>query len=122
MSLANFFSASEARTDRWRQLNAAGRAWEAAIAQKKSGDKLHAEAVQIFAEIKPLEDYWAYPGPRLMATLGEAVEQRNAGVFARLVQKISNALLTGSYRYESAAWDPLQEGEGSTPDVLPPDV
>ena len=122
MSLANFFSASEARTDRWRQLNAIGRAWEASIAQKKSGDKLHAESVAIFAEIKPLEDYWAYPGPRLMATIGEAVEQRNAGVFARLVQKISSALLTGSYRYESTAWDPLQEGEGSTPDVLPPDV
>jgi len=56
-----------------------------------------------------------YPGPRLMATLGEAVEQRNAGVFARLVQKISAALLTGSYRYESAVWDPLQEGEGALP-------
>ena len=57
-----------------------------------------------------------------MATINEAVEQRNAAVFARLVQKISNALLTGSYRYESGAWDPLQEGEERTPDILPPDV
>jgi len=59
MSLANFFSASEARTDRWRQFERNRRAWEASIAQKQSGDKLHAEAVGIFAEIKPLEDYWA---------------------------------------------------------------
>ena len=36
MDLVNFFSASEARTDRWRQLNAAGRAWEASVAQGKS--------------------------------------------------------------------------------------
>jgi arginine decarboxylase len=122
MDLANFFSAAEARTDRWRQMNAAGRAWEASIAQGKSDEKLHAEAVQLFAEIRPLEDYWAYPGPRLMATIGEAIEQHNAGVFARLVQKISNALLTGSYRYDISVWDPLQEGEGSTPDILPPDV
>jgi arginine decarboxylase len=122
MDLANFFSAAEARTDRWRQLNATGRAWEASIAKGKPDEKMHAEAAQLFTEIRPLEDYWAFPGPRLMATISEALEQRNAAVFARLVQKISNALLTGSYRYESAAWDPLQEGEGSTPDILPPDV
>ncbi len=122
MDLVNFFSASEARIDRWRQLNATSRAWEASIAKGKPDDKLHVEAAQIFTEIQPLEDYWAFPGPRLMATISEALEQRNAAVFARLVQKTSNALLTGSYRYESATWDPLQEGEGSTPDILPPDV
>jgi arginine decarboxylase len=122
MNLANFFSAAEARTDRWRQMNAAGRAWEAAIAKGQDEEKFHAEAVQIYADIKPLEDYWAYPGPRLMATIGEVIEEHNAGAFARIVQKISNALLTGSYRYENTAWDPLQEDEGSVPDVLPPDV
>ena len=103
-------------------MNATGRAWEASIAKGKPDEKMHAEAAQFLAEIRPLEDYWAFPGSRLMATISEALEQRNAAVFARLVQKTSNALLTGSYRYESAAWDPLQEGEGSTPDILPPDV
>jgi arginine decarboxylase len=122
MDLANFFSASEARTDRWRQLNAAARAWEAAAAQGKSDKKLHAEAAQLFAEISPLESYWAFPGSRLMATVGEAIEQRNVGVLARLVQKISNALLTGAFRYDLAAWDPLQETEGQPIDLLPPDV
>jgi len=122
MDLVDFFSAAEARTDRWRQLNASSRAWEASIEQGKPDEKLRTEAAQLFAEIRPLEDYWAYPGPRLMTTIGEALEQHNAGVFVRLVQKISNALLTGSYRYESAAWDPLLEGEGGAPDVLPPDV
>jgi arginine decarboxylase len=121
MDLVNFFSAAEARTDRWRQLNATSRAWEASIAKGKPDEIMHAEAAQLLTEIRPLEDYWAFPGLRLMATISEALEQRNAAVFARLVQKVSNALLTGSYRYESAAWDPLQEGEGS-PDILPPDV
>ena len=122
MDLANFFSASEARTDRWRQLNAAGRAWEAAVAQGKPDKKLHAEAAQLFAEIGPLESFWAYPGSRLMATVGEAIEQRNVGVLTRLVQKISNMLLTGAFRYDLAAWDPLQECEGNAADLLPPDV
>jgi arginine/lysine/ornithine decarboxylase len=122
MNLSHFFSEGEARIDRWRQMNAAGRAWEAAIAQGQSDEKFYAEAVQLYTEIRPLEDYWAYPGPRLMTTIGEVIEEHNAGAFARIVQKISNALLTGAYRYESAAWDPLQEEEGLAPDVLPPDV
>ena len=122
MDLTNFFSASEARTDRWRQLNAAGRAWEAAVAQGKPDKKLHAEAAQLFAEIGPLESFWAYPGSRLMATVGEAIEQRNVGVLTRLVQKISNMLLTGAFRYDLAAWDPLQESEGNAADLLPPDA
>ena len=122
MDLSHFFSAAEARTDRWRQMNAVARAWESAVTQRQNDQKYHADVVRIYAEIKPLEDYWAYPGPRLMSTVGEVIEERNAGVFSRIVQKISNALLTGSYRYESAAWDPLQEDEGQVPDVLPPDV
>ena len=122
MDLTNFFSASEARTDQWRQLNAAGRAWEAAVAQGKPDKKLHAEAAQLFAEISPLESFWAYPGSRLMATVGEAIEQRNVGVLTRLVQKISNMLLTGAFRYDLAAWDPLQESEGNAADLLPPDA
>ena len=122
MDLTNFFSASEARTDQWRQLNAAGRAWEAAVAQGKPDKKLHAEAAKLFAEISPLESFWAYPGSRLMATVGEAIEQRNVGVLTRLVQKISNMLLTGAFRYDLAAWDPLQESEGNAADLLPPDA
>ena len=114
MNLSNFFSAAEARTDRWRQINAAGRAWEAAIAQGQNDESFTRTSCSL-AEIRPLEDYWAYPGPRLMATIGEIIEERKAGVFARIVQKISNALLTGAYRYESAAWDPLREDEGSVP-------
>ena len=122
MNLSHFFSAAEARTDRWRQMNAAGRAWESAIAQGRKDQQLYDEVVRLYAEIRPLEDYWAYPGPRLMATIGEVIEEPNAGAFVRIVQKVSSALLTGAYRYESAAWNPLQEDEGSIPDVLPPDV
>jgi arginine decarboxylase len=122
MDLSHFFSAAEGRTDRWRQMNAAGRTWESAVTQGQNGEKYHADIVRLYAEIKPLEDYWAYPGPRLMSTVGEVIEERNAGAFSRIVQKISNALLTGVYRYESAAWDPLKEDEGFTSDVLPPDV
>ncbi|MGW8284648.1 MAG: decarboxylase [Candidatus Deferrimicrobiaceae bacterium] len=121
MDLSDFFSASEARIDRWRQLNAAARAWEAAMSKGKTAEKLHTEVVQLFSELKPLESFWAYPGGRLITTVEEAIEQRNAGMIARLVQKISNILLTGSYRHDPTAWDPL-ETEALASDLLPPDI
>src|SRR5215467_9898500 len=104
LDLKDFFSAAEARSDRWHQLNAAGRAWEAAVVQGQPEERFHAEAVRLLGEIAPLESYWAYPGPRLMAAVGEAIEQRNSGVLARLTQKIGSALITGSYRQDAAAW------------------
>src|SRR5947199_1429115 len=121
LDLKDFFSAAEARSDRWRQLNAAGRAWETAVVQGHPEDKLHAEAARLLREIVALEHYWAYPGPRLRGAVGEAVDERNAGVFARLLQKISSALVTGSYRREGAAWDPLQDGE-ARPELLVPEA
>ena len=69
MDLKDFFSAAEARTDRWCEMNTVGRAWESAIAQGQPADKLQAQAAQLLGEISPLESYWAYPGSRLMAFL-----------------------------------------------------
>ncbi|MFL5440446.1 MAG: hypothetical protein ACJ79W_14905, partial [Myxococcales bacterium] len=122
LDLKDFFSAAEARTDRWRQINAAARAWEAAVAQGKLDDRLPAEARRLLGEVAPLEGYWAYPGPRLMTLVGETLEGGNAAVFARLVQRISASLLSGSYRHDSVAWDPLDEAEARLGDVLPPDL
>ena len=61
------------------------------------------------ATVAPLEAFFAYPGPRLIGAIEQALAERNAGVCARLVQHVSAALLTGAYRHDAAAWDPLQE-------------
>jgi arginine decarboxylase len=122
VDLRDFFSAAEARTDRWRQLSAVGRAWEATVARGKADDSLADDAARLLADMTILEEYWAYPGSRLMNTVGEALKERNAGVFARVVQKISAALLSGSYRHDTAAWDPLEEGDTRVLDMLPPEV
>jgi arginine decarboxylase len=120
--LRDFLSAAEARTDRWRQLAAAARSWEAGARRAESDQALHASAGALLAELTALEEYWAYPGGRLMGTLGETLAARNAGTFARLAQKISSALLTGAFRHDAASWDPLEDREGRAPDLLPPDV
>jgi len=121
--LVNFFSAAEARIDRWRQLSAVVRAWQAAPSLGNSSDALYTEAVVLFTEVSPLETFFAYPGPRLMAATEQALTERNAGVAVRLIQHISASLLSGSYRHDGGAWDPLgEEGAASAADLLPPDL
>ena len=118
----DFFSAAEARIDQWRQLNAVARAWQSAAANGSPDNGQFVQAVALFGAVAPLEAFFAYPGPRLLAALDHALAERNASIFARLVQHISSALLTGSYRYDRLAWDPLEEEAATTPEVLPPDL
>ena len=44
MDLSNFFSAAEARMDRWSQLNTTARSWESAVKGGRPTEKLKAEA------------------------------------------------------------------------------
>ena len=121
--LADFFSATEARTDRWRQMNALVRAWQTAGGSDPQDTKRYAEAVALFGDLAALEAFFAYPGPKVMAAIEQALAERNAGVCAKLVQAVSGALLTETYRYDSAAWDPLrEEATHPTTDLLPPDL
>jgi arginine decarboxylase len=118
----DFFSAAEARTDHWRQLCAVTRAWQAAGARGKPDDNLFAEAVSLFGDLAPLEAFFAYPGPRLMATIEQALAERNAGICVRLVQHVSAALLTAAYRHDVSAWDLMQDETPHGAELLPPDL
>src|SRR5436305_5627785 len=105
-----FFTAAEARFDRWRRLLDAARAWEAG----KETDSNSAFAA--FQELKQWEDYFAYPGPILMRSLEESIASDDARRTVRLVQLIDVALLTHSYRSNPSEWDgeeqPVRLGEG----------
>jgi arginine decarboxylase len=111
MDLSNFFSAAEARMDRWSQLNTTARSWEGAVKGGRPTEKFKAEAASICDELGPLEVLWAYPGPKLMGTLKERLASGDAVGFARLTQKVVSALLSESYRRDPGAWEPEEEGE-----------
>jgi arginine decarboxylase len=119
---ADFFSAAESRVDHWRQLCAVARVWQAAASRGSSEDALFTDAVELFREVAPLEAFYAYPGPRLLGAIEEALAERNATICARLVTHVSAALLTGTYRHDTAAWDPMQEDAARATDLLPPDL
>jgi arginine decarboxylase len=119
-SLSNVLVAASLRTDQWRQLNAAARAWASA------GDSARASArdacARLFDTATRLEYCWAYPGERLLAALRNALDGADAALFARLVQKVSGALLSGDYRRDEAVWDTADAADRAVLDALPPDV
>ena len=121
-TLNEFFSAAEGRIDQWRQLCAVARAWQAASTRGEPDDALFTDAVELFEALRPLESFYAYPGPRLMSAIAEALAERHAGTCARLVQHASGALLTGAYRHDPGAWDLQQEGGARPGELLPPDL
>jgi arginine decarboxylase len=107
LDLKDFFSATDARQDRWQQLTSVARA----LAQPRAGvGTLRPQAAGLLAELEPLESYWAYPGQALLAALREQLEQGDAVGFARLADRIGKALLRGSYRHEASAWEAGEEG------------
>jgi arginine decarboxylase len=119
MDVRDFFYAAEARIDRWRTLNR--------VAKALAGTGLRPVGVAedpkaLLAELQPLEDLCGYPGPRLLAQVHERLQTGDWTGFARLVQRISGALLSNSYRDDQEPWKADEEGEARLPDVLPPSI
>jgi arginine/lysine/ornithine decarboxylase len=107
-----FFTGAETRFDRWRSLLQAARAWEGAASQQRpENEKYQAVVSASLAELRQWEDFFAYPGQALLKTLDERIASGDAGGTARLVQSLSAALLTHSYRTNLADW----EGEEQSP-------
>jgi len=103
-----FFTVAEARLDRWREFLQSARAWANTTAQPQ----LSAVSAA-FQELREWEDFFAYPGPALLQRLEERITASDAAGTARLVQSISTALLTHSYRNDPTNW-----GSDETPPSL----
>ncbi|MFC4278862.1 aminotransferase class I/II-fold pyridoxal phosphate-dependent enzyme [Achromobacter aloeverae] len=117
--LDHLFSSSAARMDRWRDLNAAAQAWAAG---GRGGDSRGSGAPvrEALAIVRPMESYFAYPGGRLLRLLDERIADDDARGAGRLILRISNALLSGSYRYEEGAWEDGEDDAADVPDRIPP--
>lgn len=106
----SFFSASEERVERWRELH------RAAKAQQRD------EVKALLGQLGPLEDLCAYPGPRLLAQVHERYKSADWTGLARLTQRISMSLLSNSYRDDPEAWKSDEEDDPHVPQVLPPSI
>ena len=100
------FVGAEARFDRWRALNQASRLWESSTSKQDSGKtEYRAAVINCFQELQQWEDFFAYPGQKLLASINERIVSGDAAGSARLIQSISTALLTHSYRTNVADWE-----------------
>jgi arginine decarboxylase len=93
-----FFTVAEARFDRWRSLLQAARDWEAAGGGHSEKQKFQELVSNSLLELRPWEDFFAYPGQALIRKLDERISSGDATGTVRLAQSISTALLTYSYR------------------------
>jgi len=94
-----FFTVAEARFDRWRTLLQAARGWEMRASDRHSENEGFRTAVlNSFLELCHWEDFFAFPGSARLKAIQERIEGYDAPGTARLVQSISSALLTHSYR------------------------
>ena len=116
--LDHFFSASAARLDRWRELNAKAQTW-AADAQGGKPRAGRAPVEKALGELQALEEFFAYPGARLMKALAERISSDDALGVGRMVRQMSGALLSGSYRYDGGEWEMNNDAMDSTPERLP---
>lgn len=117
MSLADFFSANDARRDHWSQLAACADAWGGG---RGSSDKLVTQIGALLDEVEPLENYWAYPGAGLMRSLRGLLAGKEAQGFANAVDRIKTSIFSGSYRRDPNAWNIEEEAEESLGERLPP--
>jgi arginine decarboxylase len=115
--LSDFFSLADARVDRWRTLLRAARSLAGDV---KGYEASPQEASALLAELEPLEELCAYPGSRLLAQVHERMTNGDWGGCARLVQRISAALLDNTYRDSIEPWRSDDEAEARGPDILPP--
>jgi arginine decarboxylase len=98
------FSSVEARLDQWREFNAACRSW-CSKTDQSDRDPSRQRAQSLLDDLRPFEDYQAYPGQRLLNVLAERVASGDAQGAMRIAQRISRSLLDRSYRHDPNDWE-----------------
>ncbi len=109
-----FLLMHSARPDNWREIAVLAASWEAG---KVGREKLDAA----LSAMEPVEGYHAFPGQKLFSALRDRVAANDSSDARRLARRISNSLLTNSYRHRSGEWDISEDmASDEVSDVLPP--
>src|SRR5882724_4883259 len=99
-----FFLMHSARSDLWREVMTAAEGWAA-------GQNDRAAVETALEELLVLEEFFAYPGLRLISTLKDRMAAGDSAGTARLVRRISDAILTRSYSREAESGADAREDE-----------
>ena len=109
-----FLLLHSARADKWREIMTLARGWA-------GGQRSRAEVDAVVSTIAPVEEFHAFPGTHLLAGLTERISSNDASGTAALVRRISNALMTRSYRDRPGEWDlHLDDSSVDLAGLMPP--
>src|SRR4051794_38215219 len=107
-----FISGPGGRADDWRDLVEAAKVWA------RGGDRAKYDAA--LADLSVIEEFHGYPGLQLMAALREAASGGDAAGSLSLATRITQALMTRSFRQHAGDWDPEDDGSGDAPELVSP--
>ncbi len=113
LRIDQFFAGPGARADRWRDVVDAAQAWSA-------GRSDRAKFEQELGAIGAIEEYFAYPGPRLLKALQDTAAANDARGAVNLARGIAAALVTRSFRQHADNLAPKDDGSDAIPDLAPP--
>jgi arginine decarboxylase len=105
------FSMSGARADRWRALHAAARDWARGQAEKST-------VAAAFDEMGAYEEFFAYPGTQLISALRDRIGSGQAEGAASLARRISEAILTRSYKHDGGTWETAETLAETPPQLI----
>src|SRR4051812_3696041 len=105
-----FISGPGGRADDWRDLVEAAKTWA------RGGDRAKYDAA--LADLSVIEEFHGYPGLRLMAALREMASAGDAAGSLGLATRITQALMTRSFRQHTGDWDPKDDGNGDAPELV----
>jgi arginine decarboxylase len=106
-----FISGPSGRADDWRDLVEAAKVWG------RGGDRAKYDAA--LADLSVTEEFHGYPGLQLMAALRETASAGDAAASLALATCITQALMTRSFRQHAGDWNPMDDGNGDAPELVP---
>jgi arginine decarboxylase len=98
----HLFSSPSARADRWRRITASCDGWQ-------SGHGAQSDVMQALEDASSIEEFFAYPGGRVMAALRDRISAGDAAGSAAAARRISGQLLDKSFRSVVEAVDQTED-------------
>jgi arginine decarboxylase len=111
MSVLDFFNVATNRMDSWNDLNSAAIKLSNAKASGGKTEELEKEMKDLFEHREVFESFWAYPGLALCKEAVELFKEGDYAAFAQRVQRITRALMSGSYRRGPEAWNLTEDDQ-----------
>jgi len=114
LSVLDFFNVATNRMDSWNDLNNAAVKLRNAKASGRPLTDLENDVKDMLARGEMFESFWGYPGLAMYTDIVGLFKDGDYTGFAHTVDRVTRALMSGSYRRGQAAWNLTEEVQDDT--------